>query len=125
MNERRVIVVIEGGNVQSVYVPAGVVVEVRDYDNAENYETAEQGRADGYDCAEDRFGDVYTFAEWTENDDTCPRCQGIGEEPGAPLSLEDGRALCSECSGTGHARLVHNPSSAPRTRRAGGGSREP
>ena len=31
---------------------------------------------------------------------TCPRCDGSGEEPGAPITLdEDGVALCGLCDG--------------------------
>ena len=31
----------------------------------------------------------------------CPRCEGVGEEPGAPVDMEYGNALCSCCKGTG------------------------
>ena len=33
--------------------------------------------------------------------DVCPHCDGSGEEPGAPVSLTDGKALCGDCKGTG------------------------
>lgn len=32
---------------------------------------------------------------------TCPRCDGDGEEPGAPFNPDDGLALCLECDGRG------------------------
>lgn len=32
---------------------------------------------------------------------TCPHCDGTSEEPGAPVDLEDGIALCNLCEGTG------------------------
>ena len=31
----------------------------------------------------------------------CPRCLGDGEEPGAPIDLENGTALCLLCEGAG------------------------
>jgi DnaJ-class molecular chaperone len=31
----------------------------------------------------------------------CPRCDGDGEEPGAPVDLVDGTALCGLCDGHG------------------------
>jgi hypothetical protein len=34
----------------------------------------------------------------------CPRCCGTGEEPGAPVSLTDGKALCTACGGTGTSK---------------------
>ena len=35
----------------------------------------------------------------------CPRCEGDGEEPGAPVDLEDGVALCGLCHGKGYVTL--------------------
>jgi DnaJ-class molecular chaperone len=29
----------------------------------------------------------------------CPRCEGFGEEPGAPTDVELGEPLCTECHG--------------------------
>jgi len=31
----------------------------------------------------------------------CPRCDGYGEEPGAPLELDGSVALCTLCIGKG------------------------
>jgi hypothetical protein len=33
--------------------------------------------------------------------DHCERCGGTGEEPGAPVDLTNGKALCSKCGGQG------------------------
>ncbi len=32
----------------------------------------------------------------------CNRCEGEGEEPGAPIDLELGKALCMDCKGSGY-----------------------
>jgi hypothetical protein len=32
---------------------------------------------------------------------TCPRCYGDGEEPGSPVNLTDGVAVCIHCDGSG------------------------
>lgn len=32
---------------------------------------------------------------------TCPRCDGSGEEPGAPLERDGAKALCGKCNGAG------------------------
>lgn len=34
----------------------------------------------------------------------CPRCEGEGEEPGAPIDLELGTAFCTLCHGGGEVR---------------------
>lgn len=39
-------------------------------------------------------------------DDTCPRCDGSGEEPGAPIEMDGARALCDRCHGAGRI-LTH------------------
>lgn len=36
---------------------------------------------------------------------TCPRCEGDGEEVGAPVCL-DGRWLCTLCDGNGEVTLA-------------------
>ena len=31
----------------------------------------------------------------------CPRCDGEGDEPGAPVDWKEGRAICEFCLGSG------------------------
>jgi hypothetical protein len=41
-----------------------------------------------------------TLATW-EAGGLCPRCEGTGEEPGAPVELDGSVALCAVCHGKG------------------------
>lgn len=56
----------------------------------------------------DSEDDMWAFFEQLGHrlvDDTCPRCGGSGEEPGAPLEL-DAVAQCNRCQGAGRI-LTH------------------
>lgn len=35
-------------------------------------------------------------------DVVCPHCEGCGEEPGAPIDLKHGLAICTLCDGDGY-----------------------
>lgn len=42
----------------------------------------------------------FEFLEYEPEVVECPRCDGSGEEPGAPVDLENGVALCVLCKGS-------------------------
>lgn len=53
------------------------------------------------------IGGQHSGAAQVKNDHTlvtCPRCNGDGEEPGAPIDLELGTALCNLCHGKREVR---------------------
>lgn len=62
MNKKKKIVeiTVEGGVIQHIEVPKGVVVQVRDYD----VDSDDIGDSD-YDIRKDDNGDPYYYAEWT------------------------------------------------------------
>lgn len=52
----------------------------------------------------DSEDDMWAFFEqlgFPRKDDTCPRCDGSGEEPGAPVGWEENLTRCTRCSGSG------------------------
>jgi len=56
--------------------------------------------AEGLDYESSLCDTCYMLADEDEpgqEEDECPRCGGTGEEPGAPIDLENGEALCSDC----------------------------
>ena len=59
MDDKRIIITVEGGLIQNIEgIPAGVVVEVHDYDT----DGAELNEEEG--LLKDERGDVYQRAEW-------------------------------------------------------------
>lgn len=61
----RAIVTVEGGNVQHVACPDGVVVEIHDYDNGEQYDLDDPECEEDRGCyAKDSDGKWYSVDEW-------------------------------------------------------------
>lgn len=56
----------------------------------------------------DNDDDMLAFFErlgFKQDDDTCQRCDGSGEEPGAPVDWEEHYTRCERCNGTGKILL--------------------
>lgn len=51
----------------------------------------------------------------------CRRCEGYGDEPGAPLDLVHGQPLCARCGGTGADPRPHEPDDPEELADAAGG----
>ena len=77
--------------------------------------SADDGEAGGYsaDCPACLRGVAHTDRQHhaaveraLRCSEDCPRCDGDGEEPGAPVELDGGRWLCSECGGTGRGAVA-------------------